>query len=158
MSKARILAAVAVAGGLAIPAEGLRQVAYRDPTGLLTVCWGHTGTVQPGRVYSLDECRALLDKDMTAAVTAVDLCQPGLPESVLVAFADTAFNVGPRVACDQRVSTAARLLAAKDYTGACNQLPRWSYARVAGRPVQLPGLVKRREHARQVCLSGLSKP
>jgi lysozyme len=159
MSNARILAAVAVAGGLAIPAEGLRQVAYRDPVGVLTVCWGHTATVQPGKVYSLDECRALLDKDMTAAVTAVDRCQPGLPDSVLIAFADSVFNLGPKVACDTRPpphgSTAARMLKAGDYVGACNQLPRWSYARVAGQMVQLPGLVKRREHARQVCLSGL---
>lgn len=152
----RILVAVAGATVIAIPAEGLRRVVYKDTGEILTVCWGHTGPdVQAGKTYSMEECRKLLDADMTKAVLIVDKCQPGLPDTVLVAFSDTVFNAGPTIACDKAKSTAAKLLASKEYVAACNQLPRWTYAKVAGTLVQLPGLVKRREKARQVCLSGL---
>lgn len=150
---ARRAAAALAACAIAIPAEGLRQYAYYDPPGILTVCYGHTGAdVQPGRRYSLDECRSLLDRDMLAAVTAVDTCRPGLPPSVLAAFSDAAFNLGPSVACDSSRSTAARLLAAGDYRAACEQLPRWDKARVAGVLVALPGLTKRRAAERALCL------
>jgi GH24 family phage-related lysozyme (muramidase) len=155
MSRARIAAAVAAAAAIAVPAEGLRQYAYRDPPGIWTVCWGSTRNVEPGRRYSLDECRARLDADMTAAVTAVEQCRPGLPPEVLAAFSDAVFNIGPRVACDTRASTAARMLAAGRYAEACDQLLRWDKARVAGAMVKLPGLTKRRAAERELCLRGV---
>ncbi len=154
MSNPRILAAVAVACGIAVPAEGLRQVAYRDPPGILTVCWGSTTNVQPGRTYSLDECRQRLEADMTAAVVAVERCQPGLPPAVLAAFSDAVFNLGPRIVCDPMHSTAARLLKEGKIKEACEQLPRWSRAKVAGVFISLPGLVKRRATERDLCLTG----
>lgn len=148
--KRRLAAAAALATAIAIPAEGLRQVAYYDPPGILTVCYGHTGPdVTKGKVYTLAECKALLDKDMADAIATVERCHPGLPENVLAAFGDAVYNIGPKVACD---STASRYLAAGRITDACNELPRWSKARVAGVPVELPGLTKRREKERQLCL------
>lgn len=150
----RIVAAIAAATAIAIPAEGLRQFAYLDPPGVLTVCYGSTTNVERGKKYSLEECKARLDADMLAAVETVERCQPGLPENVLAAFADAAYNMGPAIACDRSRSTAARLLATKQYDAACNQLPRWNKARVAGQMVELPGLTKRREKERQLCLSG----
>ena len=149
----RIAAAIAAATAIAIPAEGLRQVAYQDPPGIWTVCWGSTTAVQPGRVYSMDECRARLDSDMTVAVEAVERCQPGLPPNVLAAFSDAVFNLGPRVACDTANSTAARLLKAGRHMEACDQLPRWNRATVAGVSVELPGLTKRRARERELCRS-----
>lgn len=151
----RLAAALALATAIAVPAEGLRQWAYRDPVGILTVCFGATGQgVEAGRKYSLDECYDRLDDDMTLAIAIVEGCQPGLPEPVLAAFSDAVFNAGPTIACDRGKSTAARLLATKQYDAACNQLPRWSYAKVAGVSVQLPGLTKRRLKERELCLSG----
>lgn len=151
----RIAAATALATALAVPAEGLRQFAYYDPPGILTVCFGHTGPdVVKGKRYSMDECRAHIDTDMGAAVDTVERCVPGLPEPVLAAFADTVFNAGPRIVCDPQNSTAARLLKAGDLVGACRQLPRWDKARVAGVLVALPGLTKRRMAAMEVCLGG----
>jgi lysozyme len=145
--------AAALALVIAIPAEGLRQFAYYDPPGILTVCYGHTGPdVVKGRKYSLAECRNLLSADMREAVDAVDNCAPGLPENVLAAFGDAAFNLGPRIACDQKSSTAARLLAAGRIAEACEQLPRWNRAKVGGVSVELPGLTARREKERQLCL------
>ena len=147
---------VALAIALAAPAEGLYQVAYKDPVGVLTVCYGHTGSdIRRDKRYSIAECRALLDKDMLEAVDTVNACVPGLPDETLAAFADAAFNVGPKIACDQKRSTAARMLKAGDIKGACNQLPRWNKASVAGLMVELPGLTKRRAKERDLCLSGL---
>lgn len=150
----RLAGAAALATAIAIPAEGLRQYAYYDPPGILTVCYGHTGSdVVNGKRYTLDECKALLDADMTTAVAAVDRCAPGLPEPVLAAFSDAVYNLGPTIACDASRSTAARLLKAGDIQGACRQLPRWNKARVAGVLVPLPGLTKRRNAEMELCLS-----
>lgn len=149
----RVATVTALAAAIAIPAEGLRRVAYYDPPGILTVCYGSTTDVVKGKVYTLDECRQRLDVDMAAAINAVDACAPGLPEPVLAAFADAAYNIGPKVACDRSQSTAARLLAAKDYVGACNQLPRWDKSRIMGVLVALPGLTKRRQAEQELCLS-----
>lgn len=144
---------VAACIALAAPCEGLRRVAYYDPPGILTVCRGHTGKdVVKGKVYSDVECDGLMTADMTHAVDRVDACQPGLPPKVLTAFADAAYNIGPKVACDTGASTAARLLSMHDYDKACDQLPRWDKASVGGFMVSLPGLTKRRALERSICL------
>jgi lysozyme len=148
MSDRRAIA-LALAAAIAIPAEGLRQFAYYDPPGILTVCYGHTGGVVKGKKYSLDECKALLNADMLEAVDTVERCHPGLPVNVLAAFSDAVFNIGPKVACD---STASRLLSAGDIAGACNQLPRWNKSTIAGVLVPLPGLTKRRAKEQALCL------
>lgn len=148
-------ALIAAAAALAIPAEGLRQYAYQDPPGIPTVCFGHTGSdVDTKRRYTLTECRALLDADMSAAVDAVTRCAPEAPDSVIVAFGDAVYNIGPTIACDGAKSTAARLLASKQWRQACEQLPRWDKSRIGGVMVTLPGLTKRRLIERDVCLAG----
>lgn len=149
----RLTAAAAVATVIAIPAEGIRQYAYFDPPGILTVCYGSTTDVVAGRRYSMEECRARLDADMLTAVQAVERCAPGLPEKPLAAFADAVYNMGPTIVCNTSASTAARLLKAGDWQAACRQLPRWDKARVAGVMVALPGLTKRRAEEMALCLS-----
>lgn len=155
LPKGRVGIALTLATALAMPAEGLRQTYYYDPPGILTVCRGHTGSdIDKNKTYSVAECDALLTQDMRESVETVERCQPGLPAEVLAAFADTTYNAGPKIACDLTHSTAARMLKAGDLVGACNQLPRWDKARVAGVMVALPGLTKRRALARDVCLKG----
>jgi GH24 family phage-related lysozyme (muramidase) len=151
----RKAAVLTLASALAVPAEGLRRTYYYDPPGILTVCYGHTGKVDKSKTYSLTECRALLDKDMNHAIETVDKCAPGLPPAALAAFADAAYNLGPTVACDTSRSTAARLLKAGRIRDACEQLPRWDKAKLAGVLVALPGLTKRRAAERDLCLSGV---
>lgn len=148
----RVTAAAAIAAAIAIPAEGLRQVAYFDPPGVLTVCYGSTTNVVPGKRYSLEECKARLDADMLAAVEQVDRCVPGLPEGVLAAFGDAVYNLGPTIACNTKSSTAARLLSAGELAAACRQLPRWDKAKVAGVMIPLPGLTKRRVAEMNLCM------
>lgn len=150
--KARI---AALAAAIAIPAEGLRQFAYYDPPGILTVCYGHTGDVQKGRKYSLDECKALLDKDMAHAVAVVEKFAPGLPEKTTAGLADGVFNIGEKL-IDPKQSTLARKLQAGDVYGACQQLPRWNKANVGGVMVPLPGLTKRRAKDMEFCIAGLT--
>lgn len=136
--------------------EGVRYVAYYDPPGVLTVCNGHTGPdVVKNRVYSPQECRALLGQDGQEAIDTVERCQPGLPDPVLIAFADAVFNLGPKIVCSLASSTAARMLKAKNYLAACHQLPRWDKALVAGVLIPLPGLTKRRAAELEVCVKGL---
>lgn len=149
----KLTAAAALATLIAIPAEGLRQYAYYDPPGILTVCYGSTTNVVKGRKYSLEECKDRLDADMMEAITTVDACVPNAPVPVLAAFADAVYNIGPRIACNTRESTAARLMAARQWDAACKQLPRWNKARVAGAMVALPGLTKRRKAEETLCLS-----
>lgn len=149
--------AAALATLIAIPAEGLRQVAYYDPPGILTVCYGTTGKdVVKGKVYTLTECKALLTRDMLNAVQEVDACVPNAPTNVLAAFSDAAYNLGGKIACDKAKSTAARKLAAQDWIGACRELPKWDKARIAGQLVALPGLTKRRAKEMELCLKGLT--
>ena len=146
---ARWKKAAIIASAIAIPAEGLRQYAYHDPVGILTVCYGSTTQVEKGKKYSLEECRARLDSDMLEAISAVERCHPNLPDNVLAAFADAVYNIGPKVACN---STASKMLDAGDFDGACRQLPRWNKA--GG--VVLPGLTKRRNLEMLVCLGSPS--
>lgn len=149
--------AMALATAIAIPAEGLRQYAYYDPPGILTVCYGHTGAdVVKGKKYSLSECDKYMTDDMRHAIAIVDRCVPGLPVPVLAAFGDGVFNIGQKIACDTKNSTAARYLKAGDFEAACNQLPRWNKAKVMGFMVELPGLTKRRAAEKALCLSGLT--
>ena len=144
----RYAAILGAAATLAAGFEGLRQYAYYDPRpgdAILTVCYGSTTDVQKGKKYSIEECKARLEADMAEAVRMVEKCHPGLPDNVLIAFSDAVYNIGPKVACN---STASKYLAQGNYTAACNELPRWNKAN----GVVLPGLTRRREAERQICL------
>ena len=153
MANKKVGLAVAIAAAIAIPAEGLRQYAYYDPPGILTVCYGSTSGVIAGKRYTMDECKARLDRDMLHAVEQVDRCAPNAPVNVLAAFGDAVYNIGPRIACDTTASTAARKLQGQDWAGACRELPKWDKARIGVVLVPLPGLTKRRAKEMALCLS-----
>ncbi len=146
---------LSLATAITVPAEGLRQYAYKDVTGLPTICMGSTVGVKMGDFRTIPECKALLTKEMSHVIEQVEKCQPGLPPQVLAAFSDAAYNLGTKVACDTRNSTAARFLATGRLHDACTQLLRWDKAKVAGFSVTLPGLTKRRLLERDLCLQGV---
>lgn len=147
--------ALAIAIALALPAEGIRQVAYRDPGGVLSVCYGDTQDIDPTHTYTIAECKSRLDARMLQAVESVERCHLGLPARVLGAFGDAVYNLGPRVACGPG-STASSMLDRGDVAEACKQLLRWDHIRVAGVLVALPGLTERRQKESQVCLQGVN--
>lgn len=152
------LAVAAGAGALAISSamitggdglEGFKPDPYYDVVGVLTVCYGHTGSdIIPGKTYSEQECRALLDKDLGKVAAQIDpaITRP-IPDTTRAAFYSFAYNVG---ASNFKTSTLLRRLNLGDTAGACDQLRRWTYA--GGK--QWKGLVNRREIEREVCMWG----
>ena len=153
----KVGAAALIATALAMPMEGLRQVVYKDPVGIPTVCFGTTGKdVIQGKFYSVPECKALLNERMLQAATEVDNCAPDAPPMVLAAFSDAAYNIGSKIACDSKRSGAARALKKKDWVRACQELLKWDKATYHGVTMSLPGLTKRREAEYQICMKGFS--
>jgi len=144
------VAAVAVAGGgaaaIIMKWEGKRFEPYRDPVGILTVCYGHTGAdVIAGKRYTQAECDALLHADMAIARAHVRRCLPlDTPPHVEDALTSATFNIGPRVVCG---STLQRKALAGDWPGACAELSRWN--RAGGRVLR--GLTLRRIDERAMC-------
>lgn len=138
------IGAVAIAASMAASFEGNSPTPYRDATGVLTVCYGHTGGVEM-RQYQNTECQALLQKDMAEANAAVHRCIV-IPMTIgqEAALTDAAYNIGPNVVCG---STLQRYANAGQWSAACEQLTRWDKA--GGK--QLPGLVKRRAAERALC-------
>lgn len=147
-------AILALATAIAVPAEGIRQWAYRDPVGVLTVCYGTTSGVKPGDYRTLDQCKALLNADMLASIDTVQKCaRRELTDTQTAAFADAVYNLGPTIVCDTTRSTLARKLQSGDVQGACREIPKWDKAKVAGVMVALPGLTARRQKERDLCLT-----
>lgn len=141
-------AALALATSMIAGFEGLVLRPYRDPVGILTVCYGHTGADIQQRRYSKAECEALLRADIEKHADALACITPPLSESQKVAFVSFAYNVGKTKFCN---STLAKKANAGDMAGACAELSRWVYGNKGGKMVQLPGLVKRRAAERAVC-------
>lgn len=152
----KLMVAAAAAAAIAVPYEGVRFVAYRDTGGVLTACAGTTTGVRAGKTYTMAECMQSLSGDMLKAAQQVDACAPNAPASVLIAFSDAAYNLGPKIACNTAASTAARYLKAGRWADACRELPKWSKASLGGALVTLPGLAARREAEMKVCLEGLA--
>lgn len=129
--------------------EGLRRSAYKDPVGIVTVCYGHTATARMGQSYSKEACQALLQSDLRAAEAAVRrLVKVPLSQETFDALVSFTLNVG---AGNLAKSTLLRKLNRGDYEGACRELPKW----VSAGGVVLPGLVTRRAEEMKLCLEGL---
>jgi len=141
-----VSAAVALVGYF----EGRELVGYLDPVGIPTVCYGHTRTAIVGQSRSAEECEQLLANDLGEALAAVDKQLPGLPLLTRAALGSFVYNAGPG---NFSSSTLLRKAKAGDLAGACNELPRWVYAK--GK--KLAGLVARREAERDLCLQGLGQ-
>jgi len=126
--------------------EGLRNYPYKDPVGIVTVCYGHTGSdIVWGHYYSKEDCDALLKADLVKVSKQVDpLIKVPTTESQRAALYSFTYNVGVG---NFRSSTLLKKLNAGDYPGACSELQRWVYA--GGRKWE--GLISRREVEKQVC-------
>lgn len=159
--KAKVFAAGLAAAVAFVPVyEGLRYRPYKDPVGIWTDCYGHTGKdVVPGRVNTQGQCDVKLYQDLLTANATVDRCtKVPLTDNQRSAFVSFAFNVGPGGKgvkdgyCTLKSGVQPsflRKLNSRDYIGACNGLSEWTQA---GGQV-LPGLVKRRAHEVKVCLT-----
>ena len=139
--------AVAFTGG----AEGLRQTAYPDPASHgkpWTVCYGHTAGVRPGDYASIAECKQLLLDDLGLEANGLDRCvtRP-TTNGQAVAFLSLAHNIGVGGFCKSSIVSDFN---AGRVAKACDDLLK--YNRAAG--VVFPGLTRRREAERRLCLNG----
>ena len=136
-----LVATVALVGGF----EGLRTVAYSDPVGIPTACFGETQGVRLGMSFTREECEARLADRIVEFDDAVTRCLGFAPApGPRTAFVSLAYNIGADAFCG---STLASLARAGDIPGACAQLDRWVYAK----GVKWPGLVRRRAEERAIC-------
>lgn len=135
--------------------EGLRTTAYRCPSGVWTIGYGHTGTdVTPGKQISKAEAERLFEADLgrfEAELGAV-VGHPGLRQGQYDALLSFAYNVGVR---SLLASTLWRKVQADpDDASIPAEFSRWVYGTQGGRKVKLPGLIKRRaEEARRYASS-----
>lgn len=140
-------AVVALVGGF----EGLRNYAYRDPVGIPTICFGETRGVRMGDYKSTAECKAMLGDRLVEFETGMVKCLKApdkVPDPAYAAFLSFSYNVGTAAFCR---STLVRKVNAGDLRGGCDELLKWDKA--AG--IRLPGLTKRRQQERALCLQGV---
>ncbi|WP_220769310.1 lysozyme [Shewanella sp. MBTL60-007] len=148
------LAAAAAFGGatLVIPHEGQVLGTYVDPVGILTSCYGHTGPeLKPNQAFTEQQCLETLADDLSMFDRQLRrLTHPvELTQGEHAAYLSFIYNVG---AGAFRTSTLRKKLLAADRVGACNELPRWVYAKGQ----KLPGLIKRRNAELKVCLKEIA--
>lgn len=119
--------------------EGLRLTAYRDPVGILTIGYGHTGPdVFAGKSITQAEAESILKADLARFEKAVSGLAPKATDNQFSAMVSLAFNIGEGAFGK---STLLKLHNAGDYAGAQKQFSRWVHA--GGK--RLKGLERRRE-------------
>lgn len=148
--------AAAVVLPLTAGAEGLYTKVYLDPVGIPTQCFGETQGVRMGDPEATPErCRAQLAGRLAEYDAGLERClSPAVPVEVRASLLDLAYNAGTDAVCR---SSAVRKANAGDLRGACDEQLRWNKATVAGKVVELPGLTKRRQAARELCLKGVAR-
>lgn len=137
----------AAAGLLVVVAafEGLSLVPYKDPAGIATVCYGETRVAM--RSYTKAECDDMLADGLADFAEGVLKRNPELRghDPQLLAATSLSYNIGTGAYNRSRI---AREFSHGRWRSACNAFSAWT--RAGGRT--LPGLVKRRERERQICL------
>jgi lysozyme len=153
-SAAVLAAAVALVGAW----EGLRTVAYRDPIGIPTVCFGETRGVKMGDRYTVDECKTMLGEGLADFEQGMRRCLKApdrIPDKSYVAFLSLAYNIGQHGFCKSSIARYANRYADShnlgDLATACNRI--LLYNKAGGRV--LKGLVNRRKDEQRLCLEGV---
>lgn len=128
--------------------EGLRQVAYRDSAGILTIGYGHTGSdVTQGIMVTESQAEQLLLKDLETAEKCVNNCvKLSITQNQFDALISLAFNIG----CGNfgQSHVLARLNDGDD-ANAANDFLNWSHCN----GVEVPGLLARREAEKAMFLA-----
>ncbi|WP_063655462.1 lysozyme [Candidatus Arsenophonus triatominarum] len=131
--------------------EGLRFKPYFDGGGILSVCYGHTGSdIERNRTYSKAECDEFLDEDLKAVKRYVDpLIKVNINTLTQAALYSFAYNVGGG---NFAKSTLLKKLNAGDRKGACDEMKRWVY----DEGIKQKGLMTRREIESIICYGDLT--
>jgi len=132
--------------------EGTRLQSYKDIGGVLTVCTGHTGPdVTVGKVYSPSQCAALTQQDAQIAASGVLKVSPQLLYHPVQLASAVSFSYNVGVGTYDK-SSVARDFNAGNFTLACNDLLKYTYA--DGK--YSTGLANRRKQENLLCLSTLT--
>lgn len=128
--------------------EGLRLNSYQDSVNVWTIGFGTTRGIGPGMTITNDQAEQMLMKDIARFEPEVErLVKVPLSQNQWDALLSFVYNVG---SMNLGTSTLLKLLNARDYAAAAEQLPRWNKA--GGRV--LNGLIKRRAAERRMFLGG----
>jgi lysozyme len=133
--------------------EGMRNTAYRDVVGVLTICAGITRDVYVGEFRSDEQCAKDTKVEFVKylrgwkSYLADETIDVRLPSHRYAAFGLFAYNVGIAGAGK---STATKRLNAGNVIGACEAMTWWNKA--GGRVWR--GLMKRRACESEMCLDG----
>lgn len=153
----------ALAMSIAVPQiqgeEGLKDRAYRDVAGVLTICSGHTGPdVMLTSVKTDEQCYTLTLADAKKAADEVLKVNPHLifHPMQLAAAISFSFNVGIGNYDTSSVSTDFNM---GNFSAACDDMGKWIYITNPQSHLKeiSQGLVNRREKEMFLCKSTLTK-
>ncbi|MDB5651952.1 MAG: glycosyl hydrolase [Hyphomicrobiales bacterium] len=154
----KALAGAGLAGAISLAAmsiyqdEGERHRVYRDVVGVPTYCVGETRNPDWSRVYSHEDCMALLNGRLYEFAAAVQRCiHVPMSDARLASLINFSYNLGGGILCHAVgnkiiCSTLATRLNAND-PAACDAM--LMYDRAGGR--RIAGLHARRERNRAMC-------
>lgn len=147
MIQRKHVAWLSICVGCVAGAEGLRTAVYLDPVGIPTYCFGETQGARLGDSYTPEQCKAKLGARVLEFGAAVDRCvHVPISPSRKAGYTSLAYNVGTDAFCK---SSVARKANDGDVQGSCDAIRLYVYAK----GIKLPGLVKRREQERALCLA-----
>lgn len=138
------LAVSLVAGG-----EGLRTMAYKDPVGIPTICFGETKGVKMGDRKTPQECQNMLELRLEEFYGNALACLPELEnqsEKRKAAHISLIYNIGGGAYCKSSVVALSR---AGHWEAGCDAFLKFRFAK----GIPLPGLTNRRKHEREYCLA-----
>lgn len=128
--------------------EGCRLAAYRCPSGVWTVGYGHTGAdVTPGLRITQAEADQLLAEDVARLeaelqrwmrIDGVEVLRQGQDDALV----SLAFNTG--MSALRGLTLWRKVKADVEDPTIATEFTRWTYGTRNGRKVALPGLVQRR--------------
>ena len=146
-------AVITIATPMVMDSEGLRTKAYLDPVGIPTHCFGETLGVKMGDVATVQECTEQLQKRLGGFLAEMRACTTvALPPKTEAAFLSFTYNLGSGVYCENMAKKRINLGKVK---AACDAMLLYNKATKDGKRVVLPGLVRRRQEERAMCLEGL---
>ncbi len=127
--------------------EGLRLKAYRCPSGVLTIGYGHTRNVKTGQIINKDTAERFFVEDVEAVERLVDR-EPfakDLSQGQYDALVSFLFNV--KYSSYQTSTLRRKIINNVNDVTIPDEFRRWVYGTdpVTKKKIKLPGLVKRRE-------------
>lgn len=129
--------------------EGLRLKAYKCPSNIWTIGYGHTKNVVKGMHITGKQAESFLKDDLKVFEEAVNsYVKVELNQNQFDALVSFSFNCGTG---SLKKSTLLKKLNNKNYEEAANEFLRWNKSN----GIMLEGLVKRRKEERELFLKSI---